>query len=332
MQALPLTSMTKTNSYPQLKAQELRFLQIAQRAAIVLAILLVCSSQAVLAQQTKPIEPIEPCTDAPATGKATLKQTVATPTTQPNVTVKKTEPVQTLVDESIPSDPEVEKLIEPYAAKVRALEVVVGKLDSELKKERVGAGSLGSFVTTGLRAQAIQRLGRPVDVMITNAGGLRKNTIAPGELRASDIFELLPFENALIRLDFPGEQLLKLLAVVLKGRDAQAGARIKYRLNPENNLEFVSATLVDAKGRDVEIDPKKIYSLVTIDYLLSLKSGDFTILQEGQNAMPLGLTMRDALMEYVKAETAAGRSIKAAPDGRFVLLEGAEKAKPEAQP
>jgi hypothetical protein len=31
----------------------------------------------------------------------------------------------------------------------------------------------------------------------------------------------------------------------------------------------------------------------------------------------MGLTMRDAVLDYVKAETAAGRSLRANLDGRF---------------
>ncbi len=290
------------------------------------------SSFATFAQQSKPIEP---CSDTPANGKIVLKGTNGTKGTNASSAtdaVKKAQTSLTLVDESIPGDPDLEKLIAPYSARVRELAVVLGQLEGELKKERIGAGSLGNFVTDGLRAQAARKLGQPVHVMITNAGGLRKNTIAPGELRASDIFELLPFENALIKLDFTGAQLLKLLSVALKGRDAQSGARVKYRLNAENNAEFVSATLLDATGREVAIDPQKLYSVTTIDYLLSLKSGDFAILQEGQNLTPLGLTMREAIMDYVKSETAAGRAIRAGDDGRFVLVGSAEKTKTGAQP
>ncbi len=41
------------------------------------------------------------------------------------------------------------------------------------------------------------------------------------------------------------------------------------------------------------------------------------ILREAKNVRPLNMTMRDAVLAYVKAETAAGRSIKATLDGRF---------------
>ena len=269
---------------------------------------------------------IEPCTNEPP--KTALKKVTGTPTKDD----AKTTSSQTLVDENIPDDPDVEKLIAPYGAKVRELATVIGRLDGELKKERVGAGSLGSFVTEALRTEASRKLGRPVDVMVTNAGGLRKNTIVPGELRASDIFELSPFENGLVKLDVTGEQLLRVLASTLKGRDAQSGARIRYRMNAENNPEFVSATLLRANGNEVEIDPKKTYTLVTIDYLLSLKSGDFAILQENLGTKSLGVTVRDAIMEYVKRETAAGRSIKPSTDNRYTLIGAAAKSATEEEP
>ena len=203
-------------------------------------------------------------------------------------------------------------MLAPYSAKVRALEVVIGKLETELKKGPVGGGNLGNFVADGIRVQSSAKLGKPVLLAITNSGGLRKNTIAPGDLRAADIFELLPFENALAEVDLTGEQLLKLLNVVVSSGDALSGARIKYRMNANNRPEMVSARLLDSQGREMEIDPKATYSIVTIDYLLKLGSGRYSILQEGKNVRPLGVTIRDALMDYVKAETAAGRPIKAA--------------------
>jgi 2',3'-cyclic-nucleotide 2'-phosphodiesterase (5'-nucleotidase family) len=201
---------------------------------------------------------------------------------------------------------------------VRALGNVIGKLDGELRKATVGAGSLGNFVTDALRAQASRKLGHPVSLMITNSGGLRKSAIAPGDLRASDIFELMPFENALIELEMNGKQLLRLLEIVVEGRDAQSGARIRYKMDEKMNPEFVSAKLLDAKRREIRINPTAKYRVVTIDYLLRLGSGDYAILQEAKGVKPLGITMRDAMMDYVKSETAKGRTIKSKLDGRFV--------------
>lgn len=232
---------------------------------------------------------------------------------------------ETLVDAKIPDDPAVERMLKPYSGKVRALNVVIGRLDGELKKGGVGAGSLGNFVTDGIRSQASLKLGKPVLLAVTNSGGLRKNTIAPGELRASDIFELMPFENALVQVDLTGEQLAKLLSVILEAKDAQSGAKIRYRMNGDKP-EMVAVKLLDARGRETEIDPNMTYSVVTIDYLLNLGTGRYSLLQGGKNPTPLGLTLRDALMNHVKAKTAAGRTVHEALDGRF------ENVNPEGQP
>ena len=223
-----------------------------------------------------------------------------------------------LVDESIPPDKDVEKLIAPYSEKVNELTKVIGRLEGDLSKTGVGGGSLGYFVTNGMRAQAEAKLGKPVALTIMNVGGLRKNVITAGELRASDIFELLPFENALVALEVTGTQLAKVIEVVT--RDAQAGARIQFKWNDRNRAEFISGKLLDASGKEQEIDPNKIYTIVTIDYLLHVGGGPYAILQEAKSQTPLNITLRDAVMNYVKSETAAGRPIRSAIDDRFVQI------------
>lgn len=228
------------------------------------------------------------------------------------------------IDASIPDDPSVDKILAPYSAKVHELDVVVGTLKGRLRKGGMGAGSLGNFVADAIRSASETKLGKPVLLAITNSGGLRKNDITEGDVRASDIYQLLPFENALVALDLTGEQLRRFLDVVVTHRDAQSGARIRYRTNSEKQSEIVSAKLDTANnGTEKDIDPKAVYTIVTIDYLVK-RGGDYSILREAKNVRPLNLTMRDAVLAYVKSETAAGRSIKAMLDGRFRFA-GADK-------
>jgi 2',3'-cyclic-nucleotide 2'-phosphodiesterase (5'-nucleotidase family) len=206
-------------------------------------------------------------------------------------------------------------MLQPYAPKVRALNEVVGTLKGELRKGGIGAGSLGNFVADALRDRAQVKLGKPVLLAITNSGGLRKSSMAEGDLRAGDIFELLPFENALVTVELTGEQLRRFLDVITKNRDAQSGARITYRTNDKKENEIASVKLGN-RDQEFEIDPKATYTIATIDYLVK-RGGDYSILQEGKNLLPLGITMRDAVLDYVKSETAAGRPIKSTLDGRF---------------
>ncbi len=224
---------------------------------------------------------------------------------------------ETAVDASIPDDPPVDKMLAVYSPKVRELEVVLGKLKGELKKSGTGSGSLGNFVTDGLRWQASLKTGKPVTVALMNSGGMRRNSIGEGELKARDIFELLPFENALITVDVTGEQLTRLLQLIIAGHEAQSGARITYKTNADKSSEMESAKLRDAGG-EKEIDPNATYTITTIDYLYRV-GGRYAILQQGKNMKELGITLRDAIINYVKAETAAGRDIKPNLDGRFVF-------------
>ena len=169
-----------------------------------------------------------------------------------------------------------------------------------------------------MRAQASLKTGKPVAVALMNGGGIRRNNIGEGELKARDVFELLPFENALVTLDLTGEQLMKLLQMIVARREAQSGARIVYKINADKTSELEGAKLREASG-EKDIDPAATYSVVTIDYLYRVGGSTYGILREGKNMKELGITLRDAIINYVKSETAAGRDITPNLDGRFVF-------------
>ena len=226
---------------------------------------------------------------------------------------------QTVVDSTIRDDPAVNKMLEAYTPKVRELSSVIAKLRGDLRKGGVGAGSLGNFVTDGMKVEAERELGKPVAVAVTNSGGLRKSVITEGNLRLQDMFELLPFENALVAFDLTGAQVIELLQGVTGRGDAQTGAKIKYKLNEQKRPQLETVRLL-VNGNEVEIDPAAIYTVISTDYLLRVTEGDYAVvLGKAKNIRPLALTMRDALTRYVKAETAAGREIKSTLDGRFVF-------------
>jgi hypothetical protein len=120
---------------------------------------------------------------------------------------------------------------------------------------------------------------------------------------------------------------LKVLPAVV--RDAQSGARIQYKWNDQDRPEFLSGKLIGENGQEQEIDPNKLYTIVTIDYLLKVAGGAYAVLKEAKSSTPLNITLRDAIMEYAKTETAAGRIIRARDDGRYVQVGPGPKGKPE---
>lgn len=222
----------------------------------------------------------------------------------------------TAIDSSLADDAATVAALASYAGRVRELSQPIGKLAEDMQKSGVGGGSLGNFVTDAMRSRAAAKLGQPVLLAITNSGGLRKNEIKAGDVSTSDVFELLPFENALVMVELTGEQLRRFLDVVVARRDAQSGARILYRTNEERKNVIVSVRLGDRDNTAVDIKPDALYNIVTIDYLVT-RGGDYAVLQESKNIKPLDLTLRDALLDYIKAETAAGRALRGIRDGRF---------------
>ncbi|HEX8746302.1 MAG TPA: 5'-nucleotidase C-terminal domain-containing protein [Pyrinomonadaceae bacterium] len=223
---------------------------------------------------------------------------------------------ENLIDSSLGEDPALQKIIAPYKTRVDELNTPIGKLAGDLKKSGAGGGSLGNFVSDAMRVVAAKRLGKPVMLAVVNTSGLRKNSIAAGAISTTDIFELLPFENALVTLDLTGEQLRRFMEMNVLRNNAQSGARIVYHDNKEKKQNELVSIRLGSPGAEREIDPGATYTIVTIDYLIK-RGGEYSVLKEGKNMRPLGITIRDALIEYVKAETAAGRSLSAGLDGRF---------------
>lgn len=236
-----------------------------------------------------------------------------------------------LVDSSVADDPAVIQMLVAYSPKVRELDTVIGSLKGELRKGGMGAGSLGNFVSDGMRWQAALKLGQPVDLAMINAGGLRRSAINEGELRARDIFELLPFENALVTVELTGEQLTRLLKMIVSSREAQSGARVVYFTKPDKTNE-IDILKLRTTGGEKDIDPQATYRIVTIDYLVNRGGAMSTLLREGKNLQPLGITLRDSMIAYVKSETAAGRTIRENLDGRFWLDRAKSAAQEETRP
>jgi 2',3'-cyclic-nucleotide 2'-phosphodiesterase (5'-nucleotidase family) len=228
----------------------------------------------------------------------------------------KTRASRTAIDASIPDDAAMDALIAPYRARLRELEVVIGRLEGTLVKGRIVGGTMGNFVTDAVRVQAGARLGRPVRVAILNRDGMRRNMVAPGELRARDIFEMLPFENELMLVEMKGAQLRRFIEVLIANKDlAQSGAQVRYRLNERGAYEAVSLKLIGPNGTLEEIDPEQSYSVVTVDFVLT-RGGPYEFLQ-AIPARAIGLKIRDAVSAEVKAKAARGESVRAGDDRRI---------------
>ena len=170
---------------------------------------------------------------------------------------------------------------------------------------------LMNFAADALMEMAQLHSKERVDIAITNKGGLRSN-IAAGTITFGDVYNVFTFENRLALLTLNGEQLTQLCKEIAKvGGEAISGMRLEIT----REGELVSAT-VGGKA----IEPHATYRIATLDYL-SQGNDNLTTLAQGTDLEITKHLLRDLMMEYIKRETAKGKKISAACDGRITIKE-----------
>jgi 2',3'-cyclic-nucleotide 2'-phosphodiesterase (5'-nucleotidase family) len=143
-------------------------------------------------------------------------------------------------------------------------------------------------------------------ICLLNYGGLRSD-LPKGAITSRNIYELMPFENELVALEVKGSSITKLLNYLAqKGGMPETGIRMSIKNNTAANASIQGAPL----------DESKNYIIITSDYLA--KGGDdMTFLINPVNSYPLGLKVRDAIIEYLKEQTIKGNTVTTQLDKRI---------------
>jgi 5'-nucleotidase / UDP-sugar diphosphatase len=130
------------------------------------------------------------------------------------------------------------------------------------------------------------------DVGLINKGGLRQD-LPPGEITKSSVYDVLPFDNSLFVCKVKGAELVRELANknALYAGVKKAGAKFK-----------------DAKGK--AIDPKKVYTVVTADYLY-LGGDGYHFSKEDPHGVETGMSWQTPVIDWTKKQgTSAGSPLE----------------------
>lgn len=194
------------------------------------------------------------------------------------------------VGSEIPQDPTIAATVEKYAAQIKAkMSQVVGKTGAEFLNSRknMGDAPIGNLIADAIRAET------GTDVGIMNSGGIRAS-LPKGEITRGMIFSMLPFENRLVTFHAKGEYMQELM-------DFAAS-----RVGKSGSLQVsgVSFTAKDGKAADVKIagkpvDPKKLYTVTTIDYLANGNDGA-GVFKKVSEVRATGVLVRDAFFNYMR--------------------------------
>ncbi len=207
----------------------------------------------------------------------------------------------TAVTAGIPSDPEIQKIIKPYREQLqKEMQTVIGK--SEVDMTRGNPESLlGDFVSDVILDTA-RKFGH-VDFALTNNGGLRA-PVYKGNITIRNMFELMPFSNRIVIAQFTGDQVAQLITEIVK----KGGT-------PVSGLTIISTDgIVNATIGKEKFDPKKNYTIATIDYLMN-GGGNLESMWRGKILTDTHVLLREALIAYVKKH----RVIHPQIEGRIII-------------
>ncbi|MBM7662499.1 2',3'-cyclic-nucleotide 2'-phosphodiesterase (5'-nucleotidase family)/endonuclease YncB(thermonuclease family) [Bacillus mesophilus] len=192
-------------------------------------------------------------------------------------------------------DPEVEAILAKYAAQTaEIMNEVVGISEGELKggyasKGLVGDNALGNLIADGM-AWAMQS-----DFALMNGGGIRDD-INAGEITWSELFNVQPFGNTLVKVEITGADLEEIINAQFSsyGPDVSIGG-FKYTWDGSTN-KVVDLFLPDGS----EIDRNATYTVTVNNYMYEHGRDKYKLRLLGENPVqgPIDL---DATVDFIKS-------------------------------
>jgi len=185
-----------------------------------------------------------------------------------------------------PEDPAVRAMIERAAVPIdREMNQVLTELPEafETRGKSASPNPLGIMIAEAMRRAAGADLG------MQNIGGYR--TFLPaGPVARERLFELLPFNNRILKLHFSGADLKTLFHALAANHD---GGRFAQISGGEYVIQNGMAARVRVGGEVIE--PSRTYTLATLDFLYSGGDGYGEVLGLASRADTLEVFGRDLL-------------------------------------
>ncbi|MEO7311643.1 MAG: 5'-nucleotidase C-terminal domain-containing protein [Chitinophagaceae bacterium] len=207
-------------------------------------------------------------------------------------------------------DAAVTSMLQPYSDSVNStMNGVIGTAASSLEKGNAN-GSLGNFMVDAMLEAAAKQYKRNVDAAFVNTGGIRLTQINAGPITTGKIFELMPFDNLLIIQEMKGSQL----QVFLDHISARGGWPVAGITFSIKNKKAINVLV-----KERALDLGATYIIANSDYVAN--GGDDCVMLKEIPQINNGALIRDALISYVKQQTALGKKVEASTAERVKTLD-----------
>jgi 2',3'-cyclic-nucleotide 2'-phosphodiesterase (5'-nucleotidase family) len=202
------------------------------------------------------------------------------------------------------------EIIKPYKAQLDSqMSQILAYSEMAMYKDQP-EGLLNNFISDLIYIKGNEYLKKSYNltapICMLNHGGLRSG-LPKGAITMRNIYELMPFENELVALEIQGSNVTKLLTYLAqKGGMPETGIKMGIK----NNL----ATNVSIQG--LPFEESKNYLVITSDYL-AMGGDDMSFFLKPINYYPLGIKVRDAIIDYLKEQTLKGNTVTTQLDKRI---------------
>lgn len=194
------------------------------------------------------------------------------------------------ITDSLEEDSELDDLIRPYINKVQdEMGRVLTTSETTVERGRP-EGALGNFVADLMRSRASSEMRHRIHIAITNNDGLRA-PLPSGDITVGMIYELMPFENAIVVQKHTGEQIRKMADQIAEvGGEAISGIRMHISDGE------ASGVLIGSE----RVDPNQEYWVATNNWIAD-GGGPITALHDPIERHDLEVLLRDAIIDYLNS-------------------------------
>lgn len=208
-------------------------------------------------------------------------------------------------DSIVGSEPKIQHLILPYKQHLDSIMNEVLCENAVVMQKELPEGNLNNFFCDVLLDYSRQHLTNDVDVCIYNYGGIRLPAISTGPITLGKVYELMPFENNLVRVKITGTELNELMQYIASLNGAPL-AGIRYCIQDKKAVNIII--------NGVALDLNKTYSILTNDYIA--KGGDKYPVLKNNSSIELNIKVRDAIIQALKIYGQKNQKLNFQKDGR----------------
>lgn len=205
--------------------------------------------------------------------------------------------------------PQAKDFLLPYRAGVDSLEApYIGQSAIYMPAKR--PESLLSNWVADAFVDAAEKMGYQADFGLCNIGGLRA-AMPKDTVRRGDIFAISPFENFFTIVKLKGSDMQELMNNIAAVYGEGVSSAVRIVVTKDRKLK--NATI----GGE-PIDPNRIYTIATLDYL-SEGNDKLFALKKATERIVTKETVRETMMKRLQELDAQGKKAEAQIEGRVVV-------------